>query len=363
MWSRIGLIASLVTGLSILITACGGSRGPSDEDVLISLTDQVFIPAYQAVARDMARLDQDVKTLCQAPNGTSLETARQSWLTARESWMRSEAMWFGPVMDRRSIRLIDWLPTNVAGVDQLLAEERAITVEEAREAMSSNRRGFGAVEHLLFNPNALDTLSGSGPGCSYLTSLLTVSREETDGILSEWADGADGRPPYREFFTGMSNPALEPSAAVSEIVRVQVFLIRSIVDMRLASALGLREGGPDLSEIPGNAADNGLHDLRHELLGMKLVYEGAGSEGLGVSDLIKPLSEETDQRLREQFDSALAAIDSVEGPLRVAIVERPAQVQALYDRLAEVQLTISTEVVSLLGVSVGFTDTDGDSLR
>ena len=362
MWPQIARIAPVFICLAILMTSCT-SDAPSDQEVLISLTDEVVVPAYQAVASDMAWLDHEVKKLCETPSDASLEDARQAWRTARESWTRSEAMWFGPVMDRRSLSLVDWSPTDASGVDSLLAEQKPITAEAVRNTLSSNRRGFGAVEHILFDNDVLAKLGQSASRCPYLTGLTTVSREETEAILSEWVDGTDSRPAYSDFFTNRSNTALVPNDAVAEVVRTQVFLIRTIVDMRLASALGLRGGGPDLSEIPGNAADSGLPDIRHEVQGMKAVYEGSGQDGLGLSDLVRPLSEEADQRLREQFDSAIKAIDSVQGPLRVAIAERPAQVQAVYDRLADVQRTISTEVVSLLGVSVGFTDTDGDSLR
>ena len=86
-------------------------------------------------------------------------------------------------------------------------------------------------------------------------------------------------------------------------------------------------------------------------------------EGLGISAIVKGLSGDTDQRMRENFETSLKAIDVVEGPLRVAVSERPEQVQEVHDRLAELQRTLSTEVVSLLGVSVGFSDTDGDSMR
>ena len=49
--------------------------------------------------------------------------------------------------------------------------------------------------------------------------------------------------------------------------------------------------------------------------------------------------------------------------MRVAIPGRPEPVSALYGRPAELRLTLATEVVSPLGVSVGFSDTDGDTLR
>ena len=354
--------APVLSALVLLLTACT-SDAPSDRDVLISLTDEVIVPAYQTVAQDVAQLDQDVKTLCDAPSDTSLENARRSWRRARASWMRSEAMWFGPVMERRSISLLDWSPTDAEGVDRLLAEARPITADEVRDALAANQRGFGAIERLLFSGGALAGLSQSAYYCSYLGAMTAATRQEADAILSEWVDGTDHRPPYQDYFTDRANSALVSSAAVAQVIRTQVFLIRVMVDMRLASVLGLRGDGPDLSAVPGDAADNGLQDLRQEVLGMQAVYEGSGQDAIGVSALVLPLSEETDLRLRQQFDAAIAAIDGVEGPLRIAVVERPVQVRGVYDRLSDVQRTISVEVVSLLGVSVGFSDTDGDSLR
>ena len=348
--------------LLALVAGCG-SAGASDRDVLVSLTDEVVVPAYRAAAQDMAQLDRDVKSLCSSPGESSLEAARQSWRDARASWMRTEAMWFGPVMDRRSVRLVDWSPTNAAGMDEMMAEGRVLSTDEVREVLASNLRGFGAIEHLLF---ANDDFAGSeAPGhrCSYLTGLTGVANAEVDAILKEWVDGAEGRPPYRDYFSDRAGVSALPSAAVADVVRTQVFLIRDAVDMRMASALGLRGDSPDLTAIPGTAADNGLHDLRNEILGMQAIYEGSGEEGLGVSHLVVALSEETDRRLREQFTAAIAAIDSAEGPLRAAIVQRPEQVNSVHQSLQDVQITVSTEVVSLLGVSVGFTDTDGDSQR
>ena len=154
-----------------------------------------------------------------------------------------------------------------------------------------------------------------------------------------------------------------PSAAVADVVRTVYFLIRDIVDVRLATAMGLRQDPADTSAIPGTSADNGLNDIRHELIGMRRVFEGSGEEGLGIGDLVSQLSEDTDARLRNEFEAATAAMDAVNDPFRSAAVQRTPQVKSLYDRLLDVQRTIATEIVSLLGVSIGFTDTDGDSLR
>ena len=353
-------LALILAALALLSAACG-SRGPSDADVLISLSDEVAVPAFQAVAEDMARLDEATQYVCQNPDDVSLEAARQAWHDARASWMASEAMWFGPVMERRSRSLLDWSPTDIDGIEELLAQGPALTTTDIREALASNQRGFGAMEYVLFEKETTASLERPSPRCAFLSALTSAVRQEVDAILSAWVE-VDGGPPYRYYLTGRSGVALLASEGVAEVVRTQVFLIRDIVDMRLASALGLRDGGADPSAIPGTAADNGLEDLRNELQGMRRIYQGAGPDSLGISALVRPLSEDTDQRLRQQLADAIGALDAVEGPLHVAIAERPSQVNEAYDRLAELQRTMATELVSLLGVSVGFTDTDGDSL-
>ncbi len=231
-----------ILGALLLLLAACASDTPSDGSVLISLTDELIVPAYQQVAQDMAQLERDAKALCDAPGQASLEAARHSWRAARASWTRSEAMWFGPVMERRSISRLDWSPVDVEGIEGMLATKHSIATGEVREVLAANQRGFGAIEHVLFDSEALTRIAGSAARCSYLAALTEVAREETDAILAEWVDGTEGRPPYQDYFTGRADAGILTSAAVAGVVRTQVFLIRDIVDMRLAAALGLRGG-------------------------------------------------------------------------------------------------------------------------
>ena len=347
----------------LVATACVGG-GPSDKEALIALIDDVVVPAYLQLADDAVELDNKAASLCSSPTEATLEDARQAWRLTRASWLQTSAMSFGPVMDRRSPSLLDWSPTDAEAIEEAVADASFSTsADQVRNSFSAGRRGFGAMEYLLFRNDARAVASGSPAYCQYLLALTRLVREETAGILADWTEGGELGTPYRDYFTDRASLSLISSDAVEEVVRTQVFLIRDIVHMRMASALGHRGDGQDLTAIPGNAADNGLADLRSELVGMQRIYEGSGPETKGMSALVKPLSEETDLRLREQFSAAIQAVDDVEGPLRVAIEERPDQVNTVYDRLADIQLTLATDIVSLLGVSVGFSDTDGDTLR
>ena len=354
----------LTAGLLVVVVGCG--EGASDEsEVLISLTDQVIVPTYQAAAAAAGDLETALDALCAAPSDGTLQAAHQAWRDARGAWLRSAAMGFGPVMDRRSGGLIDWSPIDPERIERMLAESPATTADAVRNTLASTQRGFGAIEYIVFDPDAVSQLSDSAsPRCDYLRAVGGVIASETGAIVDEWTVSRDGGPAYRDFLTGRSPSSMLESAAVAEVVRTQVFLIRTLTDLQLAAALGLRGDGPDLSAIPGGAGGNGLADLRATVLGMRDVYLGeAGNDGLGVSHLITPLSTAADERMRSQFEDALAAVDAVEGPLRAAVVDRPAQVRAVYDRVMDLRRTLNTEVVSLLGVAVGFSDTDGDSMR
>ncbi len=358
------VLACFIATLAVVFVGCG-SDAADEQEVVISLTESVIVPGYEAAAAASTELRSTIEALCAQPSEDALGNAQQEWRDSRATWKRTEATWFGPVMDRRSVGLMDWPEIEPDRIEAMLANSPATSEDAVRDGLASTQRGFGAVEYLLFQTDALDLLSGPSSGrCEYLVALGRVIESEANAVSKAWAQGGEGFPAYSEYFTGRSNVSLVTSEATAEVVRTQVFLVRTLVDMRLAPALGLREGGPDLSAIPGGGGRNALSDLRNQVLGMRGMYLGAGDpDGLGISDIVRGLSGDADERMREQFAAALDAIDAVTLPLRTAVVEQPERVRAVHDRLAELQRTLNTEVVSLLGVSVGFSDTDGDSSR
>ena len=352
--------ALLLFGAFVAATAACGSSGPDEAEVLAGITDDVIVPSYEALASETSALRDALATLCAAPSDAALSNAHEAWRRARAAWARSEASGLGPVLDRRSVGVVAWAIVQPERIDTLLAcQSLPSQTDFVRNNISSTQRGLGGIEYVLFADDAPSSLAADAGRCSYLTAAAQVVADEAAGILDDWTVG--GGSPYKDHFAGRSAEPVDTSEAVAEVVRTQVFLIRTIVDMRLAGALGLR-GDADPTAIPGGAGRNALAELRNQVLGMRDVYEGAEG-GPGISALIAPLSEDADERMRAHFEASLAAIDAVEGSLREAAAEGSAQAVAVYEELMALQDTLSTEVVSLLGVSVGFSDADGDSLR
>ena len=235
-----------------------------------------------------------------------------------------------------------------------------MTEERVSQYLPATQRGLSAAERLLFGPGGNAPAHGSGEQgrCAYLRSVAAVARDEADGILADW-QGTEETKGYASYYDGTGSLALLDKEAEAIAVRSLVFQVRAIANMRLAVALGL-DGEADASAIPAGAADNTREDLLSQLDGIAGLYRGADG-GLGLSDRVRSLSPETDARMLAAIESAIAAVNNLGGSIIAQLEADPAQVTAVYDSIKELQRVLNTEIVSLLGVSVGFADTDGDS--
>ncbi len=350
--------------VALLAMGCASATPPSRQDVLASLTDELILPRYQAVAAGMGNLSDALDALCANPTAETLGEARTAWREARAPWMRSQSIWFGPVMQRRSRILVDWAPIDAERIEATLARRESVSANDVREFFGSTQRGLGAIEYVIFGEDAqvLAALDDpTGIRCQYVTALGDVVADEMSGVLADWTgDGSDGGG-YAGYFKGTAGVALVEQQAIDEVVRTSVFITRSINDMRLGRALGADGGQPDPSAIPGAGGNNAVADLRNQVLGMQDTYLGSGADGsLGISALVQGVSEDADERMRGHFTAALEAIDGLREPLHSTIVSDPEPARVAHQRIQELQRALNTEVVSLLGVTVGFADTDGD---
>lgn len=328
-------------------------------EVIESLTAEVILPGYEAAADSMATLKQSVDALCSTPSDAGLDAARDAWRGARQAWLRTESYRFGPAMDRRSISVVDWWPIDAGKIDRNLADDDEVTTERVTEFLPATQRGMSVAEYLLFEGESAGLSDGSdSQRCSYLKAVSKVVSDEVAGILTDWQGTADSSG-YASYFDGTGSLALIDSDAEAEVVRSLVFQVRSIANMRLGAGLGIDQE-VDASAIPTGGADHSRDDLLSQLDSIASVYRGAEG-GMGVSARVSAMSAEIDSRMLAAIESTIAAARNLDGSIIAQLEGNPAQVRAVYDNMRELQRVLNTEIVSLLGVSVGFSDTDGDS--
>ena len=124
-------------------------------------------------------------------------------------------------------------------------------------------------------------------------------------------------------------------------------------------ALGETDPTPDPSAIPSGPATNETADLLAQLQGIRDVYLGPDDNGLTA--LIAGRSNDADTRVRAALDRAVAAVEAVPGPLRELAAADAPEAHAAYEAIEALEVEWNTDVVSLLGIVVGFSDAEGDS--
>lgn len=338
---------------------------PTKKAVVVALTDQVIVPAYAGAAARMGELAAAAETLCANPNPAALSAARQAWREARAAWSFTAPMRFGPVMTRKSLGLVDWPAAPAAEINAALAGRAAITLNDIREFLPSDRRGLGVMEYLLFGDDDAILMALADPAtlrCDYLTALSRAAAAEVAAVLAEWTQGAGDGDPYRAVFDGSAASSLHESAALTDLVSSIVFLNQRLARMQLAPALGMDGVTPDPAAIPGGPAHNAVADLQSQVRAMQAVYSGGeGAAALGLRHLTAQLSPEIDRQTAAALESAAAAVAAFAEPLPETILSDPEPGQAAFDRIITVQRLFNADIASLLNISVGFSDQDGDS--
>lgn len=345
------LIVRLVAGLSFILAfgACGADDRSEALDALV--TDAIE-PTFVDFASSMADLDTAVVDLCASLDEQAVLDAGVALATARSVWSRSEPMWVGPVMERRSWADIDW-PIKPDEIEDLITSDVDIDAEHIRTRVGADERGLQAVEYVLGDPaDPAAAVAGLGDSrrCDYLQAVVSVAATEANLIQGDWAV-TEGEEAARTIFVA------EDSDAVDELVNGMVFLLEAMTDAELGKALGEMDREADPTAIVEGPAGHSLQDLRDHADGLRLVLVGASGDG-GLSPLFEG---DLTERLATALDAFDGAADVLDGPLATAVAERPADVSAMRAALKQVQVLVSTEVVSRLGVTIGFSDADGDS--
>lgn len=354
-------LVAMACAAGLLLFACssdGGSSGGGDaigsseteqQALLAALADDVIIPGYQQLAGDFDALQGAVDDLCATPGVETLDATRDAWRTTAGSWQQMRPAATGPAMDDRLMSAIGFA-ARPETIDELLAGDEP--VDEAGLAQTgANVRGLNAVEYALFADDAEVLAEPGAPGdrrCQYVSSVVALSATAAHQVSDDWE-------PYRETFVSSTGSAIESSLArtLNEVThRIQELDERALRDMAAADTYddlaAARQDGP---------AAYTLGERKALLLGIAAVL---GDTEEGIAAFVEARSPETADRLVAATEKAVGAFDALPDSVEAAYEDTDAIAEAA-DAIAELKVVISTEVAAQLGVTVTFSDADGDA--
>ena len=287
-----------------------------------------FAPRAAAFLQASQSMAPAIESLCAAsPDKATpaLEQARSQWLASLAAWERLSAVAIGPVLERRSQRQIDFTPTRPRLIEK--AVKAAPKNPADMELIGTPAKGFPALEWLLW----VKPIQPASAECRYAVQLALEIGLEAQAL-------ATARP-----------AAQDPQVALGEVLNQW---IGGLERLRWASL-----------EMPQRVAMTAAKDIpdfpRQASGGTAIAWAGQWDalRSLAVASLAPALRERRAQaladRLSQALDRADTALSGLDGRDR-------ARVFAAGQALADLKKLAEGEVATALGVSIGFSDSDGD---
>lgn len=366
-----------IAAIAVMLSAVGCRKNKKDDDdnsvnfdraaMLTNYADNYVLPAYTDMVGKLTTLKTTVDEFAAAPDTIKLAAARTAWKDAYLTWQGVEVLEFGP---DASVSLRDFMniyPVSLTKVNNNITSGSY----DLEQFANKDAQGFPALDLLL---NGLASTDAAIVGY-YTTDAKATARKQylqavTAKMLTKITAVKDAWGPYKATFIAATSTSV--SGSISLMTNAFVLYYERYVRM---GKIGLPAGA-----ISGTASPDLAEAYYTPTLGKELAtaavnsvaafYEGisynGASNGLGFKDYLMAIGTKDDN------GTAMAEVISTElGDVKTALAAMPANVSLtaasnpsdllkVYDQMQQVVPLLKVDMVSAFGISITYTDNDGD---
>ena len=342
--SRVRRAAAALTA-SLGLWAAAPSHALEVDDLATighALYGQWYVPHTAEALGSAQALHRSLQAYCGQPPGKTdaavLRTAQQRFQQAADDWQRVAAVNMGPLVERRTDRMVNFQPLRPARLAEAI--QQAPQTLDDMERIGSPGKGFPALEHLLWTQPA----PPGSPSCHYAVMAAASITDEIQGLQTAFQATASAPPDLRvteEFLNQwiggleqlrwerMEKP-LRSASTTSGKKKPQ--LIRMDSDSTVPAWRAQWSGLRDLAVAPAGAPDNQV-----SIAGLVAAHH-------------RPLTAGRFAAAVQEVDRAFAALNRTD-------LE---SVQKLSTALNGLKRWVEADIASMLQLSIGFSDGDGD---
>ena len=353
--------------LTILISAVScskdneGSNADVDLDISGLLThaaDNIIIPAYDAAEKSTKVMKEAKDTFIANPNQINLTFLKEKWREAFIDWQKAAPFDFGPA-EEGSIGLNTiFKDLNTFPVD-LSKIESAISNGDLIDQRTKQAKGFVAIDYLLFHVNDTKILEEFDENrINYLSSVIDDIHNRISTSNKLWKEG------YRDDF--ISNTSNSAGSSLSMYYNEFLKSFEFIKQFKLALPAGKQIGQsairPDLLETRYDT-ELALTLVKVHLKITEDIWFGTssdGQDGVGFDDLLQAAGENqliNDTKLSiNEINLAIGQLDNLANDLEANLPK----VENAIDKLQQHTRYYKSDLSGVLGISITFSDGDGD---
>lgn len=364
----VALLLPATLAVALAVSGCSGddaaptTAAPDRDRAIDAVANDVIVPGYEQLATDTAALAEATGALCATPDASTFDAARTAWDQAQQTWAATAAYRLGPIRWQRLTADIEY-PVDPEKVDALTADGAEPVTPEELDGLGADVRGLNAVQQLLFGIDDVDALTPRA--CSYTAAAASLAATSADDLLTAWTDGADGEPSALVQLTEPGDGSMwsDTTEALEDMLNTSLSTLITVADMQLGPATGETTEAPEPAEADPGPAERALEDAEAALASVAAVWGEPSGEAAGGFAALVPA--EVDESVRAALAEALEQLGTVEVPIAQldpanSVSPAMAALRAAYEQVVLVRTALRTEVASQLGLTVAFSDADGD---
>jgi len=364
----------IILFLSLFLSfSCGKNEDVDSfgkKEMFTNYADNLILPAYNAYGTSLSVLQTALNDFKTTSNLTTLTALQSAFLATYEKWQFCEIYEkTDPANNVMAIENINFYPTRVDSINAYIARnENTTTVIKSK---NKNDKGLPAIEYLLFNRTGnnqqiLDRFTTDVNATSYkayLTSLIANLIEINTTILNEWNTS------YRTSF--INNVGTDASGSFSVLVNSIAQRADDLKRHQVGIPAGYSGNVATANTYPSASqayyANKSIEYMLLTLNNMKDVLNGkATTDGKGLLDYIRTLNVTSTfggnlaDDILNQIDVCITKVNACGADYAETITTDKAKADDLFLETKKLLILIKVDVPSALGVSITYTDSDGD---
>lgn len=352
------ILAALAAWLALMPAPV---RAVDADPVLSDAVDGFIRPGYGVLHREARLMAELTGDLCDAPSPGAMQAAHEGFGRLVEAWSRIEIVRFGPIVEDNRLERIHFFPDRrglgLRQVQAVLAEKDETAAKAATLAGKSVAlQGLTALEYLLYGTGSEALATGDAFRCAFADAVadrIEATSAELDaawsdpvGIAARLADPGPANPDYRN-----------AAESLQALLGVFVNTTELIADARVSPALGdsIAAARPKLA--PYWRSGLTARAFAATLDGFRDLYAAAGMERL-----LTPAIARFGSSAMAELETARKAVAGLDMPFDEAVADPDKRGVAAYLAivLRSVRDTFSARIAAGLGLSAGFSSSDGD---
>ncbi len=365
-------IVALGAATAMLMSACkkkdtdpDGNTSFDQQAMLTNYADNLIIPSYTAVSNSLSSLQASITTFEQNYSTANLEGVRNKWKELYTNWMWANGYNFGPAgeqgIKKRLIEEIATWPIDTMGVQTKMA-----TLDTAFSDFNRDTRGLLAVEYLIFGmqqpaSQVVTSFQVDPNRMYYLKALANKVQAQVNEVLTQWQSG------YRDAF--INNTGTAVGSSVSLLYNEFVRGYEAIKNFKLGIPLGKKAGqtGIEADKVEALFSQHSLPFLKENVTSVEYNWFGkarSGSDAIGWKEYVASATggEDLINGTQAQQANIAQALTAVNQSLSLydQINTSSSSLDNLYTELQKQTRFYKSDMSSLLGIAITFTDADGD---